>query len=76
MNQAGKPIAGLAANASAVRHVLFVEHDAAGRRKRMKAGGLQIVEELLDARLVGDRRIRIRRARGGSVGSTPRRPCT
>ena len=63
MNQARKPVAGLAADASAVRHVLFVEHDAAGRRKGMKTGGFQIVEELLDARLMGDGRIRIRRAR-------------
>ena len=63
MDEAGKPVAVHATHAGAERHVLLVEHDAAGRVKRMIAGPRQVVGQLLDARLVRHRRKGIRRAR-------------
>src|SRR5215813_3184406 len=59
MNQAGKPIASLAANACAIGHILFVEHDSTGGGKGVKTCRIQVVEELLDARLMGYRWIGI-----------------
>src|SRR5215471_18042524 len=62
MHEAGKPIAGLASNTCAVGHILFVEHDSTGGRKRVKTRGVQVVKELLDARLMRYGRIGIRPA--------------
>ena len=63
VNETGKSVAGVAANAAAVRRVRFIEQNAGRRERRMIAGALQIVGQFLDARLVADGRKRIRRAR-------------
>src|SRR5215831_8963648 len=63
MNQAGKAIAGLAPNAFAVRHVLFIKHDSARGREGVKTGGLEVLKQLLDAWLAGHRRIGVWSAR-------------
>src|SRR5262245_14139416 len=65
MNQARKPIARLAADAGAVRHILFIEQDSAWGRKRMKTRGIQVVKELLDTRLMRYGWIGIWRTRRG-----------
>ena len=64
VDQAGEPVAVHAANAGRERHVVLGQHDPAGGVKRPVAGPRQIVVELLDARLVRDRRVGIGRARG------------
>src|SRR5215467_13453167 len=55
MDQAGKAVAGGATDAGAVGHILLVQQDAAGRMKGMVTSPGQVVIELLDARLIGDR---------------------
>ena len=62
VHQTWKAIAGLTADARAVRHVGLVHHDGGGRGERMVARSLKVIEELLNARLAGDRRARIGRA--------------
>src|SRR5262245_14218966 len=52
MNQTGKPIASLAANACAICNMLFVEHDSTGCGKGVKTCLMQVVEQLLHARLM------------------------
>src|ERR1700683_4182059 len=64
MQDAGKAVAIHAAHAGAERHVRFVEQDAGGRVERMIPGAGQVVGKLLDARLMRDRRVGIRRACG------------
>ena len=59
----GKAIAGPAADAMAVGPVVLEEADAAGRVERVVAGLLEVVRQLLDARLVGQRRERVLGAR-------------
>ncbi len=61
--RAREAIAVLAAHAFAVRHVRGIEHHAAGRVERVIARPLEVVRQLLDARLVRQRRIRVRPAR-------------
>ena len=51
-----------AAHAGAVREVRLVEADTARRMERMEPGGLELVGEPLDPRLVRDRRKRVRSA--------------
>ena len=68
----GKPSQVGAADARAVGHVLLVQHDPAGRVERMEAGRRQIVGQLLDARLVGDRP-ETDMARSPAARSDPRR---
>src|SRR5690606_10199842 len=63
MNQAGKPVAGLAPDAGAVRHIAFVQHDRARCREWMVAGSGHVLEKLLNARL-----LRYWRTRIGSTG--------
>ena len=63
VHRAGEAVAVLAADADAVRHVRLVEPDSARRVERAVTGGLEIVGELLDPRLVRDGRERVRRAR-------------
>ena len=70
VHQARKAVAGLAADAGAVRHVLLVQHHGAGSREGVVARRRQIVGQLLDARLVGNRRARIGSA-GGRLGRIP-----
>src|SRR6266545_2981218 len=60
VDQAGKAVAGVAADAAALVGILFIEHDAERRVKRPQAETGEIVIELLHARLVADRRMRIR----------------
>ncbi len=67
MNETGKSVAGIAAKATAVRHIRFVQHDAGRRERRMMARALQAVGQFLDAELVADGRKRIRRA-GRRIG--------
>ena len=59
MHQAGEAIAVVATPAAAVGHVALIEHHAAGGMEGMQAGGAQIIGQLLDARFVADRRMRI-----------------
>src|SRR5262245_61965306 len=63
MHDAGEAVAAIAADAGAVWHVRLVEHHPAGGMEWPVAGGGQIVMQLLDARLVRDRRERIGSAR-------------
>ena len=67
VHEAREAVAGGAAHAVAVRHVGLDEPHAARRVERPQPGGLEVVGELLDARLVADRGIRVRR-RGGRLG--------
>ena len=67
MHQAREAVARRAAHARAVGHVVLGEHHAAGRVERLAPGRREIVCELLDARLVADRRERVRSA-GGRLG--------
>ena len=67
VHQAREAVAGRAAHARAVGHVRLVEHHAAGRVEGVQAGRGEVVGELLDARLVRDRRERVGRA-GGRFG--------
>ena len=64
VHQAREAVAGRAAHAVAVRHVGLEQPDAAGRVEGVEPGGLQVVGELLDARLVADRGERVGRRRG------------
>ena len=63
MDEAREAVAGRAADAVAVGHVRLVQPDAARRVERVVSGRGEVVRELLDPGLVGDRRIRVRRAR-------------
>ena len=63
MDETREPVARGAADARAVGHVGLVQADAAWRVERPIAGSGEIVRELLDARLVRDRRVWVRRAR-------------
>ena len=67
VHQAREAVARRAAHARAVGHVVLGEHHAAGRVERLVPGRLEVVGELLDARLVADRRERVGRA-GGRLG--------
>ena len=62
MNEAWKAVAGLAADAPAVRHVSFIHHHGRRGVKRMITGRGEIVRELCDTRLVRDGRPGIRGA--------------
>ena len=62
VHQAREAVAGGAAHAAAVGRVLLVEQHAARRVERVQPGRLEVVGELLDARLVADRRVRVGRA--------------
>src|SRR5205814_8089207 len=64
-HQPWKSYAVLTTVACAVRHVVLVQQDRTGRVKWMVTGRREIGEEVLDARLMGDRRARVRAARGG-----------
>ena len=69
-------VAGAAANAGAVLPVSFIEHHSERRVKRVQTKARKIVAQLLNARLVTDRRIGKGAAACGSVGSSPTWPCT
>ena len=63
IGQAWIAVKGIASNAGRMRQrfaVLLVEQDADRQMKRMMAFSLEPVEQLLDARLVGERRISVR----------------
>ena len=77
VGQAGEAVEAVAAHAAARLGIGLVQVDADRQVERLVAGGDEVVVELLDARLVRDRRIRdTGRTRGGSVGSSPRWPWT
>src|SRR5215216_5611826 len=59
------PIARVAPDAQASSHVLFVEPNSQRHMKRLKTGAFQIVVKVLNALLVTDGRILVRRARPG-----------
>ena len=59
LDQRWEAVAGRAADADAVRLVAFEQPDAARGVERVVAGPLQVVRQLLDPRLVGDRRERV-----------------
>ena len=63
VHQAGESVAGVAADAAAVHAVGLVEQNGAGCERRCVAGAPQAVGDLLHARFVRDRRMRVRRAR-------------
>ena len=63
LDEAREAVAGLAADALAVRPVVLEQPNAAGRMERVVAGALEVVGQLLDARLVGQRRERVLGAR-------------
>ena len=67
VQRAREAVAVRAAHADAVGQVRLVDHDAARRVERVIAGRGQVVGELLDPGLVGDRRVRVGRA-GRRVG--------
>ena len=67
MQRAREAVAVRAAHTDAVRQVRLVDQDAARRVERVIAGRGQVIGELLDARLVGDRGVRVGRA-GRRVG--------
>ena len=62
VHEAREAVARRAAHAGAVGHVVLGEHHPAGRVERVAAERLEVVGELLDARLVADRGERVRRA--------------
>ena len=64
MNQAGEAVAGAAADAVAVGQVRLRQPDPVWGVERVVARRLQVVRELLDPRLVRERREGVRRARG------------
>ena len=76
VHEAGEAVALDAANARAERRVGLVEQDPARRVERVVAGRLEVVGELLDAGLVRDGGNGYCALAGGSVGSSPRSPCT
>jgi hypothetical protein len=76
VHETGEAVAVRAAHATAVGHIGLVEHDPAGGVERTVAGGGEVVGELLDPRLVGDRGNRIGRAGRRLRGSSPRAPWT
>ena len=67
MHEAREPVAGRAAHAVAVGRVLLEQADAARRVERLQPRGREVVGELLDPRLVADRRERVGR-RGRRLG--------
>ena len=67
VHEAREPVAGRAAHAVAVRRVLLEQADPARRVERVQPRGREVVGELLDPRLVADRRERVGR-RGRRLG--------
>ena len=59
VDQAGKAVTGLAANAFAGARVLFIQHHPQRRVKRMQPEPGKVIGQLLDARLVADGRVGI-----------------
>ena len=69
-------VAGTAADAAAAPAVGFVEHDAERHVKRREPERGEVVAELLHARLVAHRRVRVRRARRRLGGIHAALACT
>src|SRR5262245_65454226 len=63
MNQTGMPVAGVATDASAGSGVLLVQHASQRHVKRLEPQTGEVVAELLNTRLVTDRRMGIGHAR-------------
>src|SRR4029453_17635428 len=63
LQQARKAVTGVAADAAALLWVLLIENDADRHVEWAVADACEVVDELLDARLVAERRVRVRRAR-------------
>src|ERR1700751_4605166 len=62
IGQAGEPVTGVAADASALVRTVLVEHDPQGNMERLESGAGEVVGQVLNPRLVADRGVRIRRA--------------
>ena len=71
VHEAGEPIARAASDARAERHIRFVQHHAARGVERVVARCREVVGQLLDPRLVRQRRERVGPARRG-LGRDPR----
>ena len=71
VQRAGEPVAEAAADAAAVGQVALVEHHPAGGVERVVAARRQVVGELLDPGLVGERREGVRGAGRGLGGVLP-----
>src|SRR5262249_51915782 len=74
VDKAWMAIACCASNAFACSGVLLVQHDADWHMKRSESQATEIVAQLLDARLVANRRIRVRPSRpwlGGVCAAFP-----
>ena len=71
LHQAWEAVAGVAADAPAAVRIGLVAHDADRHRERPVAEPAQVVDQLLDARLVAERRMQVGRtgARLGRVGA-------
>ena len=67
VHDAGEAVAVVAAHAAAERHVVLAQQHAARGMEGMQSRCGKVVRELLDARLVRDRRERVGRA-GGWLG--------
>src|SRR5262249_44993757 len=68
LHQARKAVTGVTADALGFVRVLLVEHDAEWNVEWLQSEAGKVVSELLDARLMRDRRMRIGRARPGVGG--------
>src|SRR5438128_7440626 len=64
VDEAREAVAGVAADAAALPRVLLVEHDADGHVERPVPDARQVVDQLLDARLVAEGWMEVGRARG------------
>src|SRR5262249_37969382 len=65
---------GIAADAATLARIALVEHDAHGHRERTPALPGEPVDDLLDARLVAERRMAVGRTRGRLGGIAAAQP--
>src|SRR4051812_32623531 len=67
-NETRESVAGIAADAFALARILLIEHDAERGVKRPQSSAAEVVAQLLDARLVSHRGMRIGTLRSGIGG--------
>jgi hypothetical protein len=63
LDEAGRPVTGVAPDAAALPRVRLVAHDPDGHRERPVAESREIVDEPLDPRLVAERGMEVGRRR-------------